>query len=178
MFPKVNQKQNSYKSKEKNYAFIDSQNVNLSISEQWWKLDWKKFYIYLKNKYKISKIYIFIWYIPENQDMYSFLQDIWFHLIFKPVMNLKNWKTKWNVDAELVLQTMIDYKNYHKAVIITWDWDFACLIKYLYKEKKLLSLIVPNKDKYSIFLKRTAKEKIDNLNNLKHKLEYKKSRTN
>lgn len=158
--------------KEQNFAFIDAQNVNLSIKEQKWKLDWKKFYNYLVRKYKCSEVYIFIWYIPENQDMYTFFQKIWYSLVFKPVMNLKNGKTKWNVDAELVLQAMIDYEDYNKAIIVTWDGDFACLVKYLYKKKKLLSVIVPNQKKYSIFLRRTAKEKLDTMNNLQHKLEF------
>jgi hypothetical protein len=35
-------------------------------------------------------------------------------------------------------------------------------------------LIVPNERKYSIFLRKTAKEKIDSLTNLRTKLEYKK----
>jgi len=33
-----------------NFAFIDSQNVNLGIKELGWKLDWKKFRVYLKEK--------------------------------------------------------------------------------------------------------------------------------
>lgn len=158
---------------EENFAFIDTQNVNLAIKDQWRKLDWKKFRDYLKNKYKVSKAYLFIGYIPENQDMYTFFQNTWYTLIFKPVLHLKNWNTKWNVDAELVLQVMIDYNKYNKVIIVTWDWDFSCLIKYLYKNNKLLTLIVPNQNKYSIFLKKSAKERIDSLTNLKEKLEYK-----
>lgn len=34
----------------KNYAFIDSQNLNLGIQSMGWKLDWKKLRIYLKEK--------------------------------------------------------------------------------------------------------------------------------
>ena len=51
--------------KEKVYAFIDSQNLNLSIKNdiyrndklyyKGWTLDFKKFYIFLKNKYKLKK---------------------------------------------------------------------------------------------------------------------------
>ena len=38
---------------------------------------------------------------------------------------------KGNVDAELVLHAAaIEYKNYSKAVIVTSDGDFACLIKF------------------------------------------------
>jgi len=69
---------------------------------------------------------------------------------------------------------MIDYKKYNKAIIVTGDGDFACLVKYFYKKNKLLTLIVPNENKYSIFLKKTAREKIDSLTNLRKKLEYKK----
>lgn len=163
--------------KESNFAFIDAQNVNLAIQDQWWKLDWRKLRIYLKDKYRVNKAYLFIWYISNNQDLYTFLQWCWYILIFKDVLELKSGKTKWNVDAELVLQTMIDYNDYTKAIIITWDWDFACLIKYFYSKNKLAKLIVPNKFKYSIFLKQTAKEKIDNLTNIKGKLEFKTVKT-
>ena len=158
---------------ENNFAFIDTQNVHLAIQDQWRKLDWKKFREYLLNKYKVSTAYLFIGYIPENQDMYTFFQTIWYTLVFKPVLNLKDGKTKWNVDAELVLQSMIDYNKYYKAIVVTWDWDFACLIKHLNKNDKLLTLVVPNENKYSIFLKKTAKERIDSLTNLRERLEYK-----
>jgi len=45
---------------EKNYAFIDAQNVNLAIKDQKWSLDWKKLRVYLKDKYKVGKAYLFI----------------------------------------------------------------------------------------------------------------------
>ena len=100
------------KKKIENYAFIDAQNVNLSIRDQWWKLDWKRLKVYLNEKYSVWRIYMFIWYVPSNEDMYTFFQELGYTLIFKPVLNLKSWQTKWNVDAELVLQAMIDYKKY------------------------------------------------------------------
>jgi len=59
---------------ENNFAFIDTQNVHLAIQDQWRKLDWKKFREYLLNKYKVSTAYLFIGYIPENQDMYTFFR--------------------------------------------------------------------------------------------------------
>jgi len=40
------------KEKENNYAFIDSNNLNLAIQELGWKLDFKRFRIYLKEKHK------------------------------------------------------------------------------------------------------------------------------
>ena len=37
---------------ENNFAFIDSQNLNLGIQSLGWKLDYRRFRIYLKEKYK------------------------------------------------------------------------------------------------------------------------------
>lgn len=58
---------------ENNYAFIDSQNLNLGIQSLGWKLDYRRFRVYLKEKYKVSIAYMFIGYIPANQDLYSSL---------------------------------------------------------------------------------------------------------
>jgi len=40
----------------------------------------------------------------------------------------KNGKIRGNVDAELVLHAMIEIQNYEKAVIVSGDGDFHCLI--------------------------------------------------
>lgn len=157
-----------------NYAFIDSQNLNLGIQELGWKLDFRKFRTYLKEKYGVSKAYLFIGYIPENQDMYNFLQEYGYLLVFKPVLKNKDGDVKGNVDADLVLQTMIDFNKYNKAVIVTSDGDFYCLVKYLYNKNKLEKVMSPNKRKCSVLLTRTAKERIVFMDNLKERLGYKK----
>jgi hypothetical protein len=41
-----------------NFAFIDSQNLNLSIRSQGWVLDFKRFRVYLKDKYSVTKAYM------------------------------------------------------------------------------------------------------------------------
>lgn len=58
-----------------NFAFIDGQNLNLGVKKLDWKLDFKKFRIYLKEKYKISQAFLFIGFIPKNQDLYCSLQN-------------------------------------------------------------------------------------------------------
>lgn len=121
--------------KENNYAFIDSQNLNLGIQELGWKLDFKRFRVYLKEKYKASKAYLALGYLPENQDLYNSLQGYGYVLIFKPVLKSEDGDVKGNVDAELVLQAMIDYNKYDKAIIVTSDGDFYCLVRYLYNDK-------------------------------------------
>ena len=114
--------------KQKNFAFIDSQNLNLGIQSQGWKLDWRKFRQYLRDKYQISKAYLFIGYVDGNSPLYTYLQTVGYILIFKPTLELPDGKVKGNVDAELVLHTMIEYPNYTKAMIVSGDGDFTVLL--------------------------------------------------
>ncbi len=137
-----------------------------------WKLDYNKFRIYLKEKYQVEVAYLFIGYIPANSDLYRSLQKYGFILIFKESMTLPDGKIKGNCDAELVLQAMIDFQDYDQAIVVTGDGDFACLIKHLYNKNKLKLLLVPDKNRYSVLLKKTAKEKIDFISYLKSKLEH------
>ena len=46
------------------FAFIDSQNLNLSILREGWKLDFSKFIIHLKKRYGITKAFLFIGNVP------------------------------------------------------------------------------------------------------------------
>lgn len=131
-----------------NYAFIDSQNLNLGIRSQGWKLDFATFRRYLRDKYAVSQAFLFIGYVSENRKLYSSLKEAGYHLIFKPTLKTKlvaETLVKGNVDAELVLHSMIEYKNYDKAVIVSGDGDFHCLIEYLEEHKKLLKILVPSK---------------------------------
>ena len=156
-----------------NYAFIDSQNLNLAIRDQEWILDYKRLRKYLEQKYNISQAFLFIGYVPSNQNLYTSLQKYGYLLIFKPTLVLLNGGTKGNVDAELVLHSVIEMQNYDKAIIVSGDGDYHCLVDYLIKQDKLLHLMIPNKYKYSSLLKKFA-DKIVFMNNLKEKLEYKK----
>jgi len=171
-----------FKKTETNYSFIDGQNLNLGVKELGWILDWRRFRVYLKDKYKVDRAYIFLGYLSENQDLYNSLQSYGYILVFKPVMKNGEGEVKGNVDAELVLQSMIDLEDYDKAVIVSSDGDFHCLVKYLYKKNKLKQVISPCKKYCSVLLQKSAKEKIVYLDNLKKKLSYKKkkhrSRTN
>lgn len=160
------------KKQPKNYAFIDSQNLNLGIKELGWKLDFRKFRVYLREKYHVQKAYLFVGFIPENQNLYRSLQEYGYVLIFKPTLKSKTGGVKGNVDAELVLQAMIDLKSYHQAVIVTSDGDFSCLVDYLRQQEKLEMVLSPNRVKCSVLLRRAAKDKINYLNDLKGKLAY------
>lgn len=163
--------QHPMKKKENNYAFIDSQNLNLSIRAQGWTLDYRKFRRYLEDKYGITKAYLFLGYVPQYQDLYTSLQEDGFILIFKPTLKLPDGKVKGNVDAELVLHAMVEYPKYDKALIVTNDGDFYCLVDYLIKQDKLLKLMIPNRKAFSSLFRKLMQH-IVFLDNMRGKLEF------
>jgi uncharacterized LabA/DUF88 family protein len=169
------------------YAFIDSQNLNLSVQKdivnnagltvyKGWRLDFKRFFVYLKDKYKVKKAYLFIGRISENEPLYRFLEGVGYAMVYKPTLDYRDGKekfTKGNVDAELVLHSMIEYPNFDKAIIVSGDGDYYCLIEYLAVKKKLLHVMIPNKTSYSSLLRKFSQYCIY-VNDLKGKLEYRK----
>lgn len=159
----------------KNYAFIDSQNLNLGVIDQGWRLDFHRFRTYLRKKYGVAKAYLFLGYLEENEKMYQALKSYDYELVFKPVIRSRDHEVKGNIDAELVLQSMIDYNKYEKAVIVTGDGDFYCLVKYLREQGKLLKVLVPNKKKHSRLLRKAAQslKNVAFISPLRHLLELK-----
>lgn len=157
--------------RKNNYAFIDSQNLNLAIRDLGWALDFKRFRKYLEDKYSVNRAFIFIGYIATNESLYTSLQEYGYILIFKPTLALPDGRVKGNIDAELVLHAMIEFPNYEKAIIVTGDGDFHCLIEYLKKQNKLRKLIIPNRYKFSSLLRKFATD-MAFMNDLKDKLRY------
>ncbi|MDR0654561.1 MAG: NYN domain-containing protein [Synergistaceae bacterium] len=135
------------------YAFVDSQNLNLSILSLGWKLDFRRFRVYLREKYHVNKAYLFIGYLSENAELYKYLREMGYICVFRPTLVGGDGKTKGNVDAELVLKAMIEFPNYDKAILVSGDGDFQCLAKYLHEQEKLAALLIPNQAKYSALLK-------------------------
>lgn len=154
----------------KNFAFIDSQNLNLAIREQGWQLDFARFRRYLADKYNVAQAYLFIGFIEGNEKLYEHLRQAGYYLVFKPTLLIKGKMIKGNVDAELVLHCMIQLENFEEAVLVTGDGDFFCLVEYLLEKGKLCKLLVPNERKYSGLLKSFGREKMEFLNPLRVKL--------
>ena len=161
--------------KENNYAYIDSQNVYRGIKSLGWEMDWFRFRKYLQEKYSVTTAYMFLGYIPTNDSLYELLQKAGFILKFKPVIPDETGKPKGNVDADLVLQVMVDSTSYDKAIIITSDGDFYSLIRHLYTSDKLKMVMSPYIKTCSTLLKKEAREKIIYMDNLKNKVGRKKN---
>ena len=101
---------------------------------------------------------MFIGLIPKYKELYKYLQESGFTLIFKEVVYDGNGKPKGNCDADLVLQAVCDaYENkFDQAVLVSSDGDYAGLVKFLKGRGKFRVILSPHtKDKCSILLKRT-----------------------
>ena len=156
---------------EKFYAFIDSQNLNLGTSlniekngvilYRGWKLDMKRFYRYLSDKFRVTKAFLFIGFIPQNAKMYSVFEKFGYELVFKPTVKDSSGKAKGNIDAELVLYaSCLKFREYDKAVFVSGDGDFYCLYDFLEKEGKLERIVIPNKYSESSLLDKFEKYKV------------------
>lgn len=147
------------KNKENNFAYIDGANLHKGIVSSGWNLDYKKFRIWLAEKYGVRTTYLFIGLIPKYKELYKYLQECGFTLVFKEVVYDDNGKPKGNCDADLVLQSVCDVyeQKCEKAIIVTSDGDYASLVKFLLQKNRLSVVLSPrNKDKCSILLKRTG----------------------
>ncbi len=153
------------------YTFIDAQNLNLGTSKniykkgklvyKGWKLDFKKFYTYLTDKFRIDKAFLFIGYVYQHRNLYKKLKRFGYTVIFKPTVKDHEGKPKGNVDAELVLYSAaIEYTNYDKAIIVSGDGDFCCLHEFLIQKEKLENIIIPNQKSESSLLKKLHQYKI------------------
>ena len=173
---KTMQNEKIQKNKEKgenNYAFIDGANLYKGVSDLGWKLDYARLRVWLTEKYNVKMAYIFIGLIPSYKDLYKYLQESGFILVYKEVIYDNNGKPKGNCDADLVLQTVIDTyeKKFDRAVIVSSDGDYAGLVKFLLNRNKLKTVLSPHtKDTCSILLKRTE-AKISYINNQRFLLE-------
>lgn len=169
----------------KAYAFIDSQNLNLGTQKAGWKMDWRKFRQFLRDKYNVSNAYMFIGYVPEFEQMYQQLHEAGYLIVLKPTTDLSKVANeegekekvdekkpiKGNIDADLVLWAMKEINKYDKAILVSGDGDFHGLLEYLQQQNKLLHIMTPNWQ-YSQLLKEFDKY-IIRLDQLKAQLQYK-----
>jgi uncharacterized LabA/DUF88 family protein len=175
--------------KKGNYAFIDSQNLNVSVQKYGWKMDWKKFRQWLSDNYGVTKAYMFIGYVPEYEDIYEKMHQAGYAEVLKPTFDMsrpqpeekthpngEEKKVKGNVDADMVLWAMKELANYQKAVIVSGDGDFFGLVEYLDQVGRLHKILTPTGQYSSLF--RQFEKYIERLDNHRRELAYRDRRHN
>ena len=155
-----------------NIAYIDGANLHKGSLELGWKLDYRRFRVWLTEKYSISTALIFIGKIPEYEDIYKNLEDAGFSLSFKKVQKGIGGRIKGNCDGELIVAAMSDFYEKHlsRSILVTSDGDFACLAGFLHSRNALLSIISPrNSCSYSL---RSLNVSLTYLDTQRKNLEY------
>lgn len=163
------------------YAFIDSQNLNVGTQKFGWKMNWARFRTFLTEEYGVTKAYMFIGYIPENESLYEQMHNAGFMVVLKPTFDITKPRdediaeedkkpVKGNIDADLVLWAMKEMPNYQKAIIVSGDGDFYSLVEYLEGKGRLLHLLTPSSH-YSRLYSRYEKY-IVNLESFRKVLSY------
>lgn len=137
------------------YAFIDSQNLNIGTQKFGWKMNWARFRQWLEEEYGVTKAFMFIGYIPENEALYEQMHDAGYMVVLKPTFDVTKVRpeeqpdeekkpVKGNIDADLVLWAMKEMSSYQKAIIVSGDGDFYSLVEYLESKKRLKHLLTPS----------------------------------
>lgn len=142
---------------DKTYVFIDASNIIYGTRNEGWKVDFKKLFKYLTQRYKSKKIYYFAGQDIKNLDQqkfYKLLSKIGYELVLKPVKIFNQIDgsrvRKANCDVDLTFYAMKDFNQYSHAIFLSGDGDFYILLDHLIKNKKIVTVIANGK--------RTAKE--------------------
>jgi uncharacterized LabA/DUF88 family protein len=147
------------KPKRNNFAYIDGANLHKGVSVFSWKFDYKKFRVWLREKYDVEQAYVFLGYVPEYKELYTRLQKYGYILIFKEVVYDREGKIKGNCDVDVAVNMMKDSfeKAFDNAILVSSDGDYASLVKYLMEKEKLEAILSPHTvRKCSVLLRRTG----------------------
>lgn len=156
-------------------AYIDGANLHRGVKSLAWKLDYKKFRSWIRQKFGVAEAYMFIGMMSKHADLYTFLQSTGYSLIFKEIIFDGDGKAKGNCDADLVLQATRDVydKKPASVILVSSDGDYAPLVRFWIENSITCTVISPAPvDKCSILLKRTNTP-IVYLKDVRSKLEYK-----
>lgn len=165
------------KKRTRTYAFVDASNIIYGTRDEGWKVDFKKLFKYLKERYKCKKIYYFAGFEENNkkqQAFYKKLKRFGYELVLKPV-KLYNQPgggkvRKANCDVDLTFYAMRDKELFDRGVFLTGDGDFVVLLEYFVKIKKEI-IVIGNTRRTAREIKRLKGLKFNDFGGLKGTLE-------
>ena len=149
-----------------NYAFVDAQNLikGTVFADKSWKMDLRRFRIFLTEKYQVGTAYYFLGVREERlEKMYGFLKNVGFELVFREHDAKAMGKKKGNVDTDIVFSVMDDVfrrKVWGKIVLVSGDGDYKKMVSRLIIEKKFRAIMFPNKRWSSLYNKIDDKFKV------------------
>ncbi len=150
-----------------NYAFIDGQNLHIGTKVSGWFVDYKKFQIYLRDKYLVNKIFYFWgYYKKENQKIYEKLKKLDYVQIFKEhnIDSISN--KKGNIDSNLIFEVMkkvVSKENFNKIILVSGDGDYKKMVNYLRQRNKFEKILFPSNKSASSLYEKFGSEMFDNL---------------
>ncbi len=156
-----------------NYAYIDNQNLYMAtkFADEPWLIDMRRFRVYLKEKYHVSKAYLFMGaYNPDYEKRYSRYAEYGYELVFRPHSSESLGSKKGNVDTDLVFYCMRDAladKSMDKVLIVSRDGDYFRMVEYLSKLDKLEKVLLPSHKNASSLYKKLSREFYTYLDNPK-----------
>lgn len=167
-----------------NYAFIDGQNLYMGTAKRAvdpWKINLRRFRVYLEQKYHVTKAFYFLGYLDEsNQSLYENIQSAGFILVFREHTSLMLGKKKGNVDSDIILHIMkkLYYKEpFNKIVLVSGDGDYKQLVDFLITESKLEKILFPDRKRASSLYNKIGAPSFAALDDadVKRKIEMKKA---
>ncbi len=141
-----------------NIAFVDGQNLYYGLKSNNLKLDYKRFRVYLKDKYNVKEAYYFLGFIKnEENSLYENLEKAGFVLKFKAHNEHMVGKKKGNVDTDIVFVIMKrlieDPDDFEKILIVSGDGDYKRLVDYLIEKDKFERILLPTRERASSLYK-------------------------
>ena len=147
------------------YAFIDGQNLIYNTARREddpWKIDLKRFRIYLHDKYKIATAYYFIGaYNAKYEKMYCAIRDYGYELVFREHDERSKSGKKGNVDTDIVFSVMkklADREKFDKILLVSDDGDYFRMVNYLIGKGKFKKLLAPSRRYISYLYKTKIKD--------------------
>ncbi|MFZ1720639.1 MAG: NYN domain-containing protein [Candidatus Moraniibacteriota bacterium] len=166
-----------------NIAFIDGQNLYMGTAKHEqnpWRINLKRFRVYLEQKYGIAKAYYFLGYVQETrQELYEEIQAAGFVLVFREHNAAMLGKKKGNVDSDIIFHIMKKlYKeeDFQKVFLISGDGDYKMLVDFLIEEKRFGKMLFPNRQFASSLYKKLGSEYFDYLESVRGKIETQKEK--
>ena len=127
-------------------VFVDAANLESSLKDLGWHMDYKRFYNYFKNNMELLRIrfYSASFNNKAHTNFLIVLRRTGFKLVTKKVKIIFNGKdriNKANFDVEITLDARNFMDKYDTLVLFSGDSDFEYLIKFLRRRNKKIIVV-------------------------------------